>query len=396
MGDSVTRYGSFLGWIASFALTVLAIAKGQTIGAFFLLPTRAWELLTGAIVAAGILPKVRHAWAAGVIAGVGFACILGSMVGLHEGARDLSVLLLIPALGAACIIYAGESAPNPVAQFLSLRPMVFTGRASYSLYLWHWPALVFARYVLIVPMTTLQTVATLLAVAIVGILSWRFVEQPLRRKDRVFSKRLVFGGFAAFNCAFLALGLWACKTGGLPQRFDPKVLVYTHADKGMPEQVGNFHTGERIALGDALAEPPTILLWGDSHANSIAPAIDDLAKAHHRSVVMLKKAGCLPATDMTVPQTGYCLDFDKAVATVLHDHPEIKTVVLDARWSAYLRWWSAAEPGTSPDVFKARFRQALVSLTHDLRGQGRTVIIVAEPPPRGLLRAVCSGPAGAL
>ncbi len=137
---------------------------------FFLLPTRAWELLIGSITAVALIRESEKKYA-NALSLFGLALIIISIFTFDEAMRLPSALSLIPTLGTALILrYA--TANTFAARALSLRPLVAIGLISYSAYLWHQPLFAFARmHLLSVPspslMLTLATVSLIL-----GAMSW--------------------------------------------------------------------------------------------------------------------------------------------------------------------------------------------------------------------------------
>ena len=151
--------------------------------AYYMLPTRAGELLLGAIVAA----MVENRWASrikteyvGPLAILGAGLLVGSLFLLSDDRPFPGFRSVFPTAGAAFLILAGSVRTNPVSKMLSFKPLVGIGLVSYSAYLWHWPLLAFARYgygELTLPLgTALVAVTFVLATA-----SYYLVEQPGRK-----------------------------------------------------------------------------------------------------------------------------------------------------------------------------------------------------------------------
>lgn len=111
---------------------------------FYLLPARAWELLIGAVLALGIVPKV-HNRSLREAMGIGGLSIIGLAIFMIDPQmRFPGFVALAPCIGAAALIHSGH-VPTVASRLLSVRPMVFVGLISYSLYLWHWPLLAFTK-----------------------------------------------------------------------------------------------------------------------------------------------------------------------------------------------------------------------------------------------------------
>ncbi|MCU0664687.1 MAG: acyltransferase, partial [Myxococcota bacterium] len=177
-------------WIASFALSVWLVIWDQS-AAFFLMPARAWELATGALLAFFIPASSSH----GSKYHIGIACsllgitmIFASIFLLDRATPFPGAAALLPVIGTALVIWGNAAAARSwVALALSYRPIVFVGLISYSLYLWHWPLLTFANA------ETLGQPHPLLVAGLVTLafmLSWmtyRFVEVPFRRSTQVLA-----------------------------------------------------------------------------------------------------------------------------------------------------------------------------------------------------------------
>ena len=151
--------------------------------AFYMAQIRAWELLTGSLLALGFFPPLRSkAWREG-LAFIGIALIVSAVCLFSSRTPFPSYYALVPVLGTAFVIYASHD--TTCGRILSLRPVVFIGLISYSLYLWHWPIMVFARYYLIDELSGWNVIAVLLLSLCAAILSWHYIEMPFRRKGIV-------------------------------------------------------------------------------------------------------------------------------------------------------------------------------------------------------------------
>ena len=192
--------------VASLALSVAATEAAPS-WAFYMLPTRAWQLATGGLLAIGAvalaripgLPMAAMGWA-------GLACVLAAPVVLDPAMAYPGVAALLPTLGAAALIAAGERRWSPAA-LLAVGPLRFLGRISYSLYLWHWPILVLPAIAVGAPLEPGVRLGLVVASIAVATLSWACVEEPFRRGGRGLALRptrtLAFAAAAlAFVVAF--------------------------------------------------------------------------------------------------------------------------------------------------------------------------------------------------
>jgi peptidoglycan/LPS O-acetylase OafA/YrhL len=172
----------------SFAIAWWTQAKGDGF-AFYLLPPRAWELFTGALLALGAVPPVRMQGAREAVALVGLAMIAVAVFAYDRHTVFPGVTALLPVLGAAALIHC---APGTVAgRLLATRPLVAVGLISYSLYLCHWPLIVFVEYAQDARLSGWQSLAVILAAFAIATLSWWFVERPFRDRSR-FGRRAIF------------------------------------------------------------------------------------------------------------------------------------------------------------------------------------------------------------
>jgi hypothetical protein len=325
----------------SFMLSVVGTYSHPS-ATFYLLPMRAWELLIGAWLAAtrgrlsiGKLARETTGWL-----GVGLVCYAIFFYG--RDTRFPGLAAIPPCLGAALIIFSSEANLSWVGRILAVKPMVFIGLISYSLYLWHWPLLVFSKYQARAQSAGLR--AALLAASIVlAILSWRYVETPIRKR-RILLKRPQIFGFAGVTMAtLLGLGLLAYCGNGFPSRFPAKVRHY--ADGCNHSAFLNIISLKRAMAGQFVEfgsgdtnQPISVLIWGDSHAMAITPVLDDLCRRFSRRGIQATQSSTAPVLRYVSTAANSLKEdsptFANAVLTFIAQR-HVKNVVLAAFWSAY-------------------------------------------------------------
>ena len=198
---------------ASFTLSLL-LTRVATAVAFFSLPTRAWQLAVGGLVAltAGRWRRLP-ALSAAIIGWAGLALILWACTRLSATTLYPGTAALFPAVGAALVIAAGCAAPSQgCGRVLALSPMRAVGRVSYSWYLWHWPVLLVALGSLapVVGHAHWLALAGILLSGGLAILTLRYIENPLRfaapiRRSAMAS--LALGGVATAVAVCLGVAL---------------------------------------------------------------------------------------------------------------------------------------------------------------------------------------------
>jgi peptidoglycan/LPS O-acetylase OafA/YrhL len=330
----------------SLALCVWA-SHYKPLANYFFAPTRAWELLLGATLAIGGTPRIGHRI---VAEGLAVASLLGIAIAVHlYTARTLypGTATMLPCLATAVLLATGSS-PQPalVNRMLSWPPLVFVGLISYSLYLWHQPLLTFVGYYRIAPLTPASTAVPLAVTLLVAAASWRLIERPVRARVFMKSTRTLLVGVGVGSAGILLAGLVLWNSGGFPQRFPPEARGLIVSMNGSPEQV---RCVEEVSLeqvregrvcnygpGDTSAK---VLLWGDSHALSLLPAVKALAKEHGMRAYFVAKYNCLPVfappsptrIDPGVDRYG-CATFNAAVVeAVARIKPDL--IILDGAWA---------------------------------------------------------------
>ncbi|MGI9273145.1 MAG: acyltransferase family protein [Woeseiaceae bacterium] len=330
------------GLVASLLLSSYWLAAHPMIS-FYLLPARAWELAIGCYLAIGKMPSLTGRWLREVVAAVAVLAIAASVTFYSSSTPFPGVAALLPCLGAALIIYTGSQGDTWVRRALSLRAVVWFGLISYSLYLWHWLILALIR-----ASTSRVDIGASLAVAAVllsiltAALSYRFIESPFRRRDRV-SRRQFLGLVSTLMLVTTSIGIGGWLTDGAPFRFDEETLTLVNAATDIdPRRKECFHVapGNQLCrIGQQNNEPPTFLLWGDSHAAALMPAVSAAAKAAGKTGLFVGTSGCPPILAVwrhDKPGDRTCYEFNDAVIAYLEEAEEpIDLVIMAGRWAMY-------------------------------------------------------------
>ena len=254
------------------------------ITAFYMLSTRAWELLMGTALSLGMFPRLKNPVARNLASAAGLALIALADFTYSNSTVFPGLSAVAPCLGSALIIGAGESGPSLVGRFLAWRPIVFIGLISYSLYLWHWPIIVIQHLGVFGPM---QHGLVAISSLIMAILSWWFVERPFRKGPLRLGGRALFTSAGVVMLLFFAVSGYFIASGGIRGRFSPQAehvasyLGKTSRDYELTrfpdcflyENATFADFKPSVCLNPDPAKKKTYLLLGDSHSAVIWAAL---------------------------------------------------------------------------------------------------------------------------
>ena len=256
--------------------------KTNTAASFYLLPMRAWEMILGGLICFPPLPTwvPRTVRAAGAMAGLGGLVATGLLYDNTVPFPGLAALL--PCGATALLIYANSCGVAGPTRLLTTRPALFVGWISYSLYLWHWPVLAYVRVANGGTLPSLTAKIGALAVAAAAaVLSWRFVETPLRRPDtpRIDARRT--RRILLATPALMGLALVITQTKGLPGRVPDEAIDLLAYGKSMSFRsqvtVQDVLSGNLPTFGDPSGDR-LCLVWGDSHAMHLVEGLDQACR----------------------------------------------------------------------------------------------------------------------
>ena len=334
-------------------LAVLSFAFGawgaahRPVATFYLLPGRAWELLLGGLLACRNARPVPRAGgvAADLAVGAGLAAI-GLAAVLYDAATPFpGPAALLPCLGAVLVIGGGGRPGGRASALLGSPPLAWLGRISYSLYLWHWPVLVLARYGRGPDLSPATRLALLAAIVALAAASHALIERPFIARRALPGRRGLLVGAGAATAAALLLGqvLDLAGRGLLPLgRLPPEVmrLADGHFDRlegECPVLAAGAPAPPYPCRFGAPGAAPTVALWGNSYARMWVPALAGDAEARGAAGVALIFSKCPPLLGLDVPGLPGCAAFNRDAAAFIAAHPSIRSVVLGADWFLYDR-----------------------------------------------------------
>jgi peptidoglycan/LPS O-acetylase OafA/YrhL len=349
LGPRLLTALAFVGGCASFALAQWG-ASNRPDAAFYLLPTRAWELLIGVMVAL----IVHQNW--GQHVGIGprnFASILGlGMLAAAVYAFDGNTLwpsyhTLLPTLGTALILLFGTGG-TAVAWVLERKWLVGVGLISYSAYLWHQPLFAFVRYWLSGEPDALTATAICVATFVLAYATWRYIEQPFRRGRVAGVRSHVLWYSVAGSSLLVLIGFGIRDSTYLESRMSSRqketysALHYNETSEykqgwrpGTCFMVLGVNGLDRFDLEGCLQEAPgkrNYLLLGDSYAAQFWAALQ--LKFPEVNVIQATAAGCRPL--LSTSRSNDCTKLMKYLLTsYLKSGVKIDGVILSAKWDVW-------------------------------------------------------------
>lgn len=313
--------------------------------AYFLLPSRAWEILAGSIVAAfeaqGRSPRfdaISNRMAE-MLAALGLGAIGVSVFFFTSTTRFPGYNALVPVLGTVLLLLFVRPG-GACYRLLVWRPLQLVGLSSYSAYLWHQPVLAFARLRSPAAFSPLEEIGLAVVSLGLGFLTWKFIEVPARHLHRLDAGR-VLSLSAACLVFTAALGFAAYRSGGFPDRFPAEVVALLEA----PELEGGGActyfavNGVTPPEGCTFGVPDgktTLALHGDSHAEALRGALDREFKRLGIRGLRVNITQCEPIPYITVeglPDDRYetCLRaFEETVAFLKR---EADGIIVAIRWN---------------------------------------------------------------
>ncbi len=393
------------GWLKALpyaiaALFCLSLAASQIAlqsdpaQAFYMLPYRGWELLLGALLSVAPSRPLSQR-AAGALGLAGFAAIGLAAFGFGVKTPFPGLSALVPCLGAAMLIAAGQQERSLSHALLAALPLRFIGKISYSLYLIHWPIFSFAYLALNGEPPAGVRIAIVIVSVALAYLSYRYIETPARRSNlRLYSLA------RAAVAAAVVLGLWGglyAGSNGFPWRA-PKSVQAALAAKfpGYGEwdvsdcrddpKPGLVHRPCPIGAA-ARGMQYDFVLWGDSHARHFASAFSDQAKSRNLSGLVIWEIRCPPLLNLPegVPMVAGCEDANKQAMRWIASQTKLKMVFLGGNWNIYFtpRELGAARQDSTgaravrpKTILQSRIEETL----SQLRAQGTPAALVEAIP----------------
>lgn len=381
-------------WISLALLSVVAslsicFARNeiQPAATFYLLPTRAWELGLGSFGA-----LIPNQLSSNRFIRIGFwpALLLVALIPVFStGTQHPGLDALLVCLSTLLIIARSYPTTGNSLPILSLSKL---GDISYSLYLVHWPLLAFANNASVAPIPFSKRLLVVLLALILAYILYRFLENPLRRKQFTFTWKSMI--------LTLMVSLSIGASGFLLAAYASPIKNGVVHDFRRP----NYGFDQACEYGP-LFEPrvqcqntnsPRLLVWGDSIAMHL---VDGIAASYDGGVMQATRSNCGPVIGLSMYRSGGtynrnwaegCIGFNESVIEYLSKNGSIKVVVLASMFEYYITGnrQLVKLPDVGDSVAKYSDRDSgeefVVKSVHEtirtLRGMGLRVVIVSPPP----------------
>ncbi|WFR97738.1 acyltransferase family protein [Rhizobium tumorigenes] len=325
--------------LASLIGGILLTTANRDVAYYFPL-TRAWELLVGSLLAYRGLPLMPRIFRElGMLAAV--VLLLACSLKFHSGLAFPGYYAVIPCLTAAVLIGVGGQGPSIVKSLLSAGPVVWVGKISYSLYLWHWPIFIYYQLARGTALSAPEALGLVAASIVTAYLSWRYIEQPFRERKIAGNRTALFawaGTAYMILCAGSVLLYSNILTITRGSEADRLASYIDYDDTPTYRRGVCFLLGHLNSLSDydrdtclkPSIDKPNLLLVGDSHAADLWSGLH--AVLPQENVMQATSSGCKPV--IVLKGERGCTDLMQMVFNdfLKTHHPE--TLVLSARWIA--------------------------------------------------------------
>ncbi len=392
--------------VASFGLSLVLTGVNQPV-AFYLLPTRAWQLGVGALLSLAALRFTRINPALGAtLTLLGVVAAAAASLAFSDRTPFPGMAAALPVAAAALVIVGGMPSGGTVAsRWLAVRPVRYLGTISYSVYLWHWPLLVLAAGAVghaLSPRAGIAVAAMSIPIAAV---TQRLVEAPLRRgvligavPRRNLGQAALLSGAIVVACV-LAARLPLQLGGSVAAASEPGSVAVADLVPPLAEAAtpwpncfcGAPDGDSATCVAGNPAAATTVALFGDSHATAWFPAMARLADERDWRLLNITEGSCLSieVNHLDTNLRQYCANWrPRAIARIVRERPQI--VVMTNR-----SWYNLVKPGGEEplyppdDGYAEVWKAGLASAIAEIRPYVGSIVILGDTPRLGFVGPDC-------
>ncbi|MBK86314.1 MAG: hypothetical protein CMC86_03840 [Flavobacteriaceae bacterium] len=318
-------------FFSSFLSQYLVIFE-QASWQFYLIISRAWELIFGVLIAI-LLYKAKPNFSntlkeIGSI--IGFVILSSSFLIFDENTHHPSIWTFLPVFGTGLIIVFCTK-ETALYKILSLKPIVSIGLISYSLYLWHFPIISFTKYSQLQELSFYQSIFIFIFSLVISYISWRFFEKKFR-DFKIISTKVVFI-FATVGSIFLAsIGLVGHFNNGFDNRLssEQSKLLNIKSLKKFNKQLRTgicfLEDGQSVDGFNKNCSSGEILLWGDSHAAALFEGLNKIS-----AVSQFTSSGCPAIFNIVLADNRNCGKLNNEIFSKIKSN-KYEYIILHANW----------------------------------------------------------------
>ncbi len=309
---------------------------------FYLPFGRIWELLIGSLISIYTFKKrFKFSKSDNYLSSVGLILIIISIFAYSENIQYPSIFTVLPVLGTSLIIlYSGNS--SLTYKILTLKPLVYLGLISFSLYLWHQPLLAFNRIYFGVELSFFHTALIILASLLLSIISWKFIERPFRNKKIISDKKAIISiVVSSIIILFLSVLIYSSKIESAQKKLPIEIInSFNSVDKTNCLDLDYAHLDGKdwyCELGDK-SKKIYFAVVGDSHALALKPVFDSVAKNLGKKGLLTGFSGCPGLIGINSVRPDHNIKNCKSLNDKLYrfvEETKIKKVFLVSRWTYY-------------------------------------------------------------
>jgi peptidoglycan/LPS O-acetylase OafA/YrhL len=363
----------------SFGLSVYGVA-GRNPKTYFALTARAWELLAGVILAVivhdrSLVRRTIGVWRRELLATAALMGIVVPLFFYHDKTPFPGLAALPPVLGTVMLIAMGAEAERKtlVHRLLSNPAAVYVGLISYSLYLWHWPLIVYFKSVHVAPLSMLERAAIVSASIGLADITRRLVETPFRTRKLLSGRVPVFATTAVVVIALHTSGKIVRSTAGFADRMPQEVRNFVATGEFYRADPAHWAPGVKVPesllrIGSVEVEP-SLLIWGDSHGQSIIPAAERVCLANGIAARAALQGGWSPVAEHQSEESPETFAAARAHGDEVKQYIRtagVRIVILAAHWRRYSK--------------HPQFAEAIIRAVDELRGMDCDVYFMKDIP----------------
>ncbi len=327
-------------WLLTLTLAGLIVSevlvRYEPAWSYYASPSRAFELFVGCAASLLVSRLALTSRAANLVSAAGAGLVAASLLIISEETSFPGLSAAIPCVGTAAMLVAGARRRPVISRILSHPVLASIGNLSYSMYLWHWPFLAFARTFWGLDLPVEVAGSAVLMTTVASYVSFQWVEQPFLKPkaNHLPAFRLAGASFVAMAILSIAIR----QADGVPSRFSPEANALFASAKDISPKRARCHASSRRPLRPEDncvfgGLPPQTAVWGDSHGVELAYALGEREKTPRHGVVQITLSACPPALEYEQPGRPLCAQHNAASLEKIVTTESIRTVVL----SAYLQ-----------------------------------------------------------